>query len=484
MRIINRVIVSLVLLLGAGLQGWSQTNNTLFFMNGVPQSNRINPARQPECGFYFGIPLLSPTTIHTSSSSLAFGDVIYPHPTEDSLITFLHPLGDQQAFLNKLKPLNLMLSDMGVSLISFGFRTGAGFFTLDVSSRVEGNIYFPGDLPRLVLEGADEGETYTMDGMGTDITGFDEIAVGWSGAIGNRWQIGVRGKAYFGLANLSTTHSEFSVTTSEEVWNIHSDMEFDASLPFADVIYNEDGMIEDIIIDEELRNMSPMAFARQAFSSKNFGLGIDLGVDYRPSDQWLLSASLLDLGYIRWTDEVHEVSFKTDYDYTGLEVNPLEFSGERTFSEYLDSSLTALADTLAGELEFTPGKIYSRRLSTKVFIGASWYVTPNINFGLLSRTDFLKETIIEEVTASANFAAGRVLNFTLSYSYINGYLKNFGAGISFNTGPVNLYVISDNALNALFWPHEAKSANIWFGMNLVFGYQQFSKLDRDRPLVY
>ena len=134
--------------------------------------------------------------------------------------------------------------------------------------------------------------------------------------------------------------------------------------------------------------------------------------------------------------------------------------------------------------KFTPGEIYSRRLNTKVYIGASWYVTPKINFGLLSRTDFLKEAVVEQVTASANLAAGRFLNFTLSYSYSNSYFKNFGAGISFNAGPLNLYVISDNTLNVLFWPQEAQSANLWFGMNLVFGYKQFLKQDLDRPLVY
>ena len=66
---------------------------------------------------------------------------------------------------------------------------------------------------------------------------------------------------------------------------------------------------------------------------------------------------------------------------------------------------------------------------------------------------------------------------------MNNYWKNFGAGISFNAGPINLYVISDNSLNAIFWPEEAQSVNFWFGMNLVFGYKKCSQ-DQDRPLVY
>jgi len=484
MRIIYKIVFSLALLLGAGLHMWSQTQNSLYFMNGIPQANRVNPARNPGCGFYIGIPILSPLSTQLSSNPLAYEDVIYPHPTEDSLITFLHPLGDQEAFLNKLKPLNVLLADTRTSVLSIGFSTGAGFFSLDLSTRAEGNLYFPGDLARLVLEGADEGRVYNMDGTGVDFTGFNEIVVGWSGAIGSKWQVGIRGKALFGFGNLSISRSELEVSTSEELWNIQADMEFSASLPFAEVVYDEDGNIEDIIIEDEISSMRPAALFKQSFNAKNFGLAVDLGVDYRPTDRWLLSASVLDIGYIRWKDEVHKMSFKTDYDFTGLEVNPFDFTGDLSFSDYVDSSFSAMADSLAGGLEFTPGGAYNSHLNPKLYVGASWWATPNINFGLLSRTDFLRETIFEQLTASANFAAGRILNFTLSYTYMTTYWKNIGAGISLNAGPINLYLISDNTLNALFWAEEARAVNFWFGVNLVFGYKKCARIDQDRPLVY
>ncbi len=481
MRLSYKIIFSLSLLIGVGFQTRAQTQNSLYFMNGIPQVNRNNPARNPDCGFYIGIPILSPLSTQFSSNPLAYDDIIYPDPTGDSLITFLHPLGDQEAFLDKLKPLNVVFGDTRTSALSIGFATKVGFFTFDLTTRAEETLYFPGALASLVLEGADDGGVYNMDGMGADFSGFDEIAVGWSGAIGSDWKIGVRGKALFGFGNLSISQSEFEISTSEELWNIDADMVFNASLPFAEVVYNEDGEIEDIIIEDDVSNMRPAALFKQFFNAKNFGLAVDLGVDYRPSDRWLLSASVLDIGYIRWTDEVHKMSFKTDYDYNGLEVNPFDFTGDLSFGDYVDSSFSALADSLAEGLVFTPGGIYSSRLNPRLFVGASWWVTPSINFGLLSRTDFLKELIFEQLTASANFAAGRVLNFTLSYTIMNSYWKNIGAGISLNAGPVNIYLVSDNTLNAIFWTEEAQSVNVWFGMNLVFGYK---KCSLDRPLVY
>ncbi len=481
MREIWRVILILGVILSSSLQVDAQVMNSLYFMSGVPQSNRVNPAYQPNAGFYFGIPGISPLSSEISSSSLSLGDIIFPHPSEDSLITFLHPLADKDAFLKKLKPLNYVISDVGTSLFSLGFRTGVGFFTLDVTTRFDGSIYIPGDLARLAIEGTEDGMTYDLDGTGADLSGFEEVSVGWSGNIGQKIQIGLRGKLLFGIGNLSTTESQLTVTTSEEAWNLHANMLYNASLPFAEVKYDDDGMIEDIVIDEELQNLKPYTLARYAFNKGNMGTGIDLGINYRPSERWLLSASLLDLGFIQWKDNVHQVSYELDYDYTSTDVDPFDFIDDNNTSDtYIDSVLTALTDTLVVGLNMAPGQAYSSRLNTKLYLGASWNVTPNINFGLLSRTDFLRNAVVEQVTATANFTTGRVLNFTLSYSYINSYFKNLGAGLSINAGPLNLYVISDNALNAVFWPQETRSANLWFGLNLVFGYRE----KVDRPLIY
>jgi len=464
--------------LGLPLQG--QVNNTLFFMHGVPQANRVNPAYQPKCGLYLGFPMLSPIRVGVNSSSLSYKDVIYPQPNGDSLITFLHPDGDKGAFLNQMKSLNFMGGDLGSSLASIGFRTGAGFFTLDLMTRVDGSLYYPGDLARLLINGAGEGETYRMDGIGADMSVFDEIAIGWSGEIFDNFHLGVRGKVLFGVGNLSTNRSDLTLTTSQTAWNLQSDMQLSASLPFAEVSYDDEGMIDGIELKEDFQDkFSPGLITDYMLSGQNLGFGLDLGIDYRPVDALQISVSVTDLAYIRWKDEVHEVSYANEYEFSGIEVDPMELSEDFTMDDLLDSTLTTMVDSLAGFLEFTTGGFYSKRLNTKLYAGASWYVTPHISFGLLSRTDFLNGRLAEQVTASANLTTGRFINFTLSYSYMNAYFKNIGAGISFNAGPFNLYVISDNGLNALFWPHEARSGNLWFGLNLVFGYKE----KVDLPLV-
>ena len=312
-----------------------------------------------------------------------------------------------------------------------------------------------------------------------DASEYQEVSLGWSRNLTDELRIGVRAKVLFGGANLSTLESDLEVTTSQDAWNLRSEILLNASLPFAEVTYDEDGLIEDVVPGEDLENPDFGVISSYMFNTRNLGAGIDLGVDWRPMENLQVSLSLLDLGFIRWKDEVHQMVYSTEYDFEGIELDPLELGEDYTMGDYIDIAVNQIVDSLAGFLVTRPGGAYSKRTSTKLYAGASFYVTEKINFGLLSRTDFLNGRISEQVTASANFTTGRFLNFSLSYSYLNAYFKNIGTGVSFHAGPVNLYLVSDNALNAVFWPHEARSVNLWLGMNLVFGYREKT----DLPLV-
>ncbi len=483
MKALKRIIPVLFLLAGLSTAVQAQLNNTIYFMHGLTQTNRINPAHQPQCTWYFG----TNYRVELSSSSLAYGDVIYPHPDplNDSLITFLHPDGDKDAFLDQLKPVNFVATDLGISLAHAGFRTNVGFFTLDLSTRWDGNIYYPGDLARLVINGAEDNNTYLLDGIGTDLSQFTEISLGWTKTITDKLDIGIRAKGLFGMANLSTLSSDLSVYTSEEVWIIQSDMKFNASIPMATVTYIDGEVIPEIELNDDFENLKTSDVLGYMFNSQNFGLGLDVGLNYRPIEKLQVSLSLIDLGYIKWKDETHEVNYRTTYDYVGFEVNPLDFSEDYTFNDYLDSTLTQMGDSLAGFLEFKEVGPYSRRLNTKLYVGASYHLLPYLSFGILTRTDFLNRKVAEQVTASVNYTTGRLFNFSLSYSYVNAYYKNFGFGMSLNFGPINMYLVSDNALNTLLWPEESRSINLWFGGSFALGYKKYMKgPEADRPLVY
>jgi hypothetical protein len=471
----------LIGLLALPMQG--QIPNSMYFMPGVPQSNRINPAIQPACGFYLGFPGIAPLRMQVTSSSLAVSDVIYPVEGYDSLVTPLHPLGDKQAFLDQLDDVNFLLSSLGTSIGSFGFRAGKSFLSFDITTRVDGSIFYPKGLLELPIEGAAEGNELSFGGLGVDLNVFNEFSMGWSRSdfLIPNLTLGVRGKMLFGVANLTTGNSKIDLTTSREVWNVDANVEYSAAgvslIEFSENL--DDGL--PVTINEEAIDAGPLNIVREVFNMNQFGLALDAGASYRPIPQLLVSASVMDLGGINWKNTLTG-SFQFEYDWVGLNVNP--FTG-------IDTAINTFINELTDSLEnsyadaFTAGDPYMSKLNPKLFVGVSYYPIEKIGFGLLSRTDFLSQRTAQQFTGSVNMTTGKFINLSLSYSYISNSFNNIGAGLSFNVGPFNMYMISDNLVSAALYPLDTRSVNLWFGLNLTFGWKKAKKREKtfDMPLI-
>jgi len=479
MKNIRRVIISGFILSAMALSVAGQIPNSMYFMPGVPQSNRINPSIQPGWGFYIGLPVLSPLRLQVNSSSLAFNDVITYNSDLDSLVTPFHPLADKDAFLANLQQANYVLSSLGTSLASFGFRTGKNFFSVDLTARVDGSIYYPRGIFDAMFSGAPDSSVISLSGIGVDVNVFNELSLGYSRKdfLLPNLDIGVRGKLLFGVANLNTKNSVFDISTSMEAWNVSSHMQVNAAAPsFVD--FNSDIENADpISIDSTFfDNASPVDIGRSILSMDQVGLAVDIGASYRVLPQLLISASLLDIGGIRWNNTM-EGNFEFDYEFKGIEVNP--FTGVDT------TFVSELTDSLINSLSFVTGQPYVSRLNSKLFVGVSYYPIEKIGIGVLSRTDFLNEEISQQFTGSVNMTTGKFINLSLSYSYMSRTFNNIGAGVSFNVGPLNLYLISDNIVSGALHPLDTRSVNLWFGMNLAFGWQRAEKRAGpvDRPLI-
>lgn len=460
-----------------------QIPNSMYFMPGVPQSNRINPAIQPGSGFYLGFPLLSPLRIQFTSSSLSFSDVFYQPPGYDSLITPFHPMADKEDFLKNFDKVNYFMTNLGTPLASLGFRVRDNFFSFDVTTRMDGSFYYPRGIFELLINGVEDESTISLGGLGVDLNIFNEVALGWSRKdfILNNLDIGVRGKLLFGLANINTKKSVFDISTSRDSWNLNTEFQINAAGPSFVQFNNNIDEGFPVIIDDSYFS-TPAGIVSGVFGFDQFGMAVDIGANYRLLPQLLLSASVLDIGGITWNN-TFEGTFDFEWDYSGIELNP--FSGIDT------SFVSVLMDSLSNAYGFSTGDPYISPLNPKLFLGASFYPVEKIGFGFVSRTDFLNEKVAQQFTGSVNMTTGKFANLTLSYSYIAQKLNNIGAGFSFNVGPFNWYMISDNVISTALRPTKARSMNLWFGLNLTFGWKKVKKAHSkeekmkkiDKPLV-
>ncbi len=284
------------------------TTNSLYFMRGVPQQYQVNPAFQPECNKFFGLPGLSPLIVKVQNSPFALKDVVYYNKELDSLITFLHPLGDKQAFLALLNDNNFLNAELFINMASMGFRLNKMYFTFDITERILTQLTYPDDYIRLPIFGPDSGMVYDFNNFGLDINVFNEISMGISRKIGDKLTIGVRGKLMLGQVNLNTKLFDVTLSTNENSWLLHSNISLNTSAPYlADYVSLASMAPIDIILGKmdsiDIGNPTPEEIKNMVINPKNFGLGFDIGADYRVTDWLQVSASIIDLGRIKWRNK-------------------------------------------------------------------------------------------------------------------------------------------------------------------------------------
>ncbi len=468
-----------------------QFGNTYYHMHLVPQANQLNPAFQPECNGYLG--LVSPIRFNVESSSLTYGDIFAWNSSERKYMTFMHPSGDKDRFMDALQPVNVVRAEVVSSLLSFGWRKENLFFTMDFSERIIQEISFPEDFAEFLIYGNKNISDFNFSDLSENLTHFHQISLGASYNLEDEMQFGIRAKILLGGANATTRRSDVSMKTSIEEWDIKSDIKVDASIPFLESVPLDDEGFLDMdsianILDLEDTTLFDILFGLPGEGSdlltpgglktiggiKNPGIAIDFGFSYTPIEKLTVSASVVDLGFIRWKNYVYNFEQNLDYTFDGI-----EFKLEEDYSPG-----EALLDSLKQDLRIRVTKDpYTTMMTGKVYLGAAYDLREWIRFGGVFRTRIHNYRFYNQFTVSANFRPISMFSASFSYSIMGGSYMNLGLGISLRLGPLNLYFITDQAPSAYFFPQEFSSLNFRMGLNIVWGCAAVPKAMKDRPLI-
>jgi hypothetical protein len=459
----------------------AQVSTTLYHMYGIPQANQLNPAFQPNCDWYLGFPMLSPLNFSLESKPLRYNDIFSfnPNPGMDQIITFMHPDGDKKAFLKALEPLNTINSSIGSSPISLGWRDKQFYFTIDLKERIDVNAGFTKDFMEFLLNGNRNQERFNFSETGGDVTYFHELALGLSYNYEDQFQVGARAKVLFGVANLNTRLSDITLRAYEDRWDFNSTMIVDVSAPYLSIPVDSTGFVIWDSINADIPEADNFAgFFLDNFGTflgtGNLGFGVDFGFTFNPIENLSISASVNDLGFIRWKKNAYRLNQNGNFGWEGVEV---------TLEEGWDPGETIL-DSLKSQMNFTSEKeSYTTFLSGKVYLGAAYELGDKVKFGIVTRTRIYNSHFFNQYTFSANVMPIRMFSATLSYSIIGKNYTNFGLGLSLRLGPFNMYFITDQAPSGYLLPETINSVNFRFGLNLVLGCSKIPKKFRDRPLI-
>ncbi|HKK63144.1 MAG TPA: DUF5723 family protein [Bacteroidales bacterium] len=442
-RILRQIVLFFVLLMPFSLTG--QQSNTLYTMHSIPQSNQLNPAVQLECKYFVGLPGLS--NVHVNYSNTAF---TYNSIAEGSRLRL-------DTVFSHLKRMNMVAAEVMVNPISLGYRMDDHYFTLSASERFFTYNSYPRKLAGLILYGNYPlylGDNHRFSNLRANASYYREYSAGYSLRIDDYLTAGARAKLLFGKADITTGRSRVLLGTDADRFDlsIDGDVGLNASLPI-NIEQDNDSLISVI-------NFQEIDFREILMNPGNVGLAFDVGVILQQNNYLKLSASLLDVGVIRYSTDVYNVGSKVEFFHDGAS-EETDFSTAAYYRDLTDSLINDIRYDVSRESYFAP-------MPMQLYVGAEYLWNRDVTLGLVNRTLLVNRRLKNSFTISLKSIFFENFRATASLSYLNNTVLNPGGGLAYVGRGLQLYLVSDN-IYGLFNPLDSRTINFRFGMNLMLG---------------
>lgn len=438
----------LIFLFAFGQEVMAQ-NNFGFYggMRKLPQAHNYNPAFNAKNRFHFSIG----TGMHSigfSNSGFKLKDLLVERSQDDSLVF------SPSNAVSKMAKINFMDFNMQNEVFSAGMRLNKSYFSIGVINRVDIQFAYPKDFFLLMTEGNGAsllGERASMDGLGVNINSYVELAFGWNREFGDKLKIGARLKLLSGIGNVSTKTSKLGLTTDAETFDLTLDGELDlrtSGLPLGNSSFSYDPF--------------------EAFKTRNKGLAFDFGGSFQLTEKLLLSASVLDVGSIKWTNNVNNYK-RSSFTYTFQGVDLNEAINDSNYFETLTDSLEQIFKVEGNN------NSYRSVLPARIILGANLDLTKNFGAGAYLFSQFSNRRYRPTLLLQGTFNLKEWFTVNLNYSVSARSATNLGLGIGLKGAGMAFFVSTDN-LFGFITPAYSKNFHVSTGLAFCIGRMKHKEI--------
>lgn len=413
--------------------------NTMYFMECIPQSSSSNPAFIPDLKFHIGLPLISGIAEETYNSGFTYSE----------LNTFLDNLDnenyDPEEFIKSIGDKNKFTTEASANILSFGFRLKEkGYFTFDIKA----NSFIVNDAGSEVVYLLSDYDKIPankfpieIDEMDLFVTSSINMGFTYSRVINQNLTLGIRPAVNFNAIGLKTSNFNYIINRNE--YTEYYENEAYTYTEYEETFTGEAELGMPVEINPDAIDNGELDIGQGVFPEgweddvsfkdmvKDATFSIDLGANYQIK-KWMLSASVLNLGTSKWRNNAYKMNGNNE----GISVE-----------------------------EKNNIKI---GLPTKIYLGAIRQFSPNWNYGVVLNNTFYNTGSSATATASLNGYIGSMLS--ASFSYTAGYkYDNLGVGIRLRFLPgTDLYFVTDNIIQ-LFNYENAYRVTAAVGINISIG---------------
>lgn len=443
----------------------AQTSDIVYFMRNVPGSYKMNPAMTPVAKFYLNFPVISAFNLDFGTSGFVYKDLINQHPQyADSLQL------DLKGFYGKLTDNNFFKLATNFELFGFGFSVGKkNYVSLGIDLNFDTRINFSKDLIGVLVYGTDlsNAQVNILDGKLISMNAYLTPSIGYTRVVNDKLTVGLRAKMPFGLLNIETEKSSLSLDFNNGISaigdflirtsNIYGKLQMSG---LNDPTSPE--IIENINVDEML---------------KNRGFAVDLGATYKLRKDMLVSFSIQDLGYIKWSTNTTNIQSKNPGGKFTIEPININGNGEN------DDSFEGIEDSIISklDLEAVETESYTTMLPTKIYAGYTWNFAKTQFLNALYKASIGNNYFDNQLSLFYNCQLERYLNVSIGNTFMFGgknsssSMLNPSAALNLNLYMINIYF--GGAVSSSYNVAEMSGVNFFFGTNLAFGYKNYWKRD-------
>jgi hypothetical protein len=453
----------LILLLLISISCLSQNKQILYNFSTVPQSLLTNPGTDFKYKYYFGVPLLSGVSLNAGSTGFSAYDLF-----ANNGVDFNIKLRDVVASTSRTDKVTL---NEQIELFNGGFKVGDwqnhGYVSFGMYQEFDFISYMPKDLTILALEGNSDylGKRFDLGDLKLKAEMLSVLHFGYHKNIKENLIVGARAKIYSSIFNATST------SNSGYIYTIPGTTTAYEQVIYSNLQLNTSGVSG--YLDENSGVDAASDIKRKTFLGGNLGLGFDLGFTYYPKKNIQITASILDVGFIRHSKEVETFTFKGLYKYEGI--NPSFNDSNAPSNIYQEFNDAIPLDTIYSKYTtWRPAKLnasyqysfddsraggdcncISDDADYKNAVGAQLFVMTVPRAPIMALTGYYRRNVLSNLQMKATYTID-------SYSY-----TNIGLGLSTNLGKFHMYVIADNLLEYRDIS-KANSLSFQFGLNFVF----------------
>ncbi len=440
----------------------AQNKQLLYNFAGIPQTLLANPGSDVQYEWYVGVPLLSGLSVQFGSNGVSAYDLFAKNNVDfnDKLRLVIASASAKD---------KIMIQEQ-IEIFSGGIKLGDwesnSYLSFGLYQEFNALSYVPKDPAVLALEGNQNyiGKSFNLDDINFKSEMLSVWHIGYRKNFNDKVVLGARAKLYSSGFTVNSTDNSGYISTTDQNKNAIYNQIISSNLQV------QTSGVSKYLEDEYEGNIGK-DIAKNTFFNGNLGLGFDLGLTYYPKKEWQLTASVLDLGFVRHSKDIATYTYKGYYKYDG--VNP-DFSNPEEPEDVFDSFETAIPrDTVYNKfttwrpVKFNASAQYSfgkpRSESCNCDVATAAYQNA---FGLQFFAMSMPKTPFVALTAFYQRVFFNQLYFKTTYTVDSFSYTNIGLGVSANLGRMNIYTLVDNILEYRD-VSKANSLSFQFGLNYI-----------------